>query len=182
MEQFFIFMSEGFINFAQAASVVFMGMVSGSIPVLIILLTLINFVVKIVGGERVNRFAQLLSKSRILTYGILPSLAWFFFSSPGALAVGKFLPERAKPGFEDALGATVHPLTSIFPHVVPSELFIWLGVAQGLTELGLPIHDLAIRYLSAGILIGLLRGYVTEYIFVYLQKRKHGGVIPIDLQ
>ena len=181
MEQFFVAISQGFIEFTNAAGTTFVGMVVGSIPSLIILLTLINFIVKMIGEEKVNGIAKVLAKSRLLTYGILPSLAWFFFSSPGALAVGKFLPERAKPGFEDALGTTVHPLTSIFPHVVPAELFIWLGVAQGLQELGLPIHNLAIRYLLAGILIGLIRGYATEFIFLFLQKKKHGVSIEEGL-
>lgn len=138
---------------------------------LITLLTIIHFIIKIVGTDKITRFAQLLGKNSILTYGVLPSFAWFFFSSPGALTVGKFLPEKCKPGFEDALGTSVHPLTSLFPHIVPGELFIWLGVAAGITELGLPLGDLAIRYIILGVLLGLVRGIITEKIYLFLVNR-----------
>ena len=76
---------------------------------------------------------------------MLPVLGWFFMSSPCALTLGKLLPEKSKPGYEDALGTTAHPLTSLFPHVVPSELFVWLGVAAGVKALGLPVTSLALR-------------------------------------
>lgn len=176
MGNIFTTAAQSFIDFTNAAGTTFLDMVKGSIPALIIMLTLINFIVKIVGEDKIEKFSKILAKSRFLTYGILPSLAWFFLSSPGALTIGRFLPEKAKPGFEDALGATAHPLTSLFPHVVPAELFIWLGIANGVEALGLPIHNLAIRYLLAGILVGLIRGYVTEFIFLYLQRKKHMAI------
>ena len=94
-----------------------------------------------------------------------------FMSSPGALTLGKLLPEKSKPGYEDALGTPAHPLTSLFPHVVPSELFVWLGVAAGVKALGLPVTSLALRYIAAAMLIGLIRGIITEYLFLRLSKR-----------
>ena len=96
-------------------------------------------------------------------------------SSPGALTLGKLLPEKSKPGYEDALGTTAHPLTSLFPHVVPSELFVWLGVAAGIQTLGLPVTELALRYIAAAIVIGLLRGMITEYLFLRLRHKATGG-------
>ena len=126
---------------------------------------------KLVGIVRMEKVAALLGRSRILTYGVLPVLGWFFMSSPGALTLGKLLPEKSKPGYEDALGTTAHPLTSLFPHVVPSELFVWLGVAAGVKALGLPVTSLALRYIAAAMLIGLIRGIITEYLFLRLSKR-----------
>ena len=164
--------AQSFIGIFQESGKTFLGMVSGTVPMLVVLLTTINFFIKIVGEDKINKVAMLFGKSKILTYGILPSFAWFFFSSPGALTVGRFLPEKCKPGYQDALGATAHPLTSLFPHVVPSELFIWLGIAEGIKKLGLPISGLAIRYLIAGILVGLMRGFVSEMIFLFLAKRR----------
>ena len=61
---------------------------------------------KLIGQQRMEKVATLMGKSKILTYGILPSFAWFFLSSPGALTMGKFLPERCKPAYQDALGST----------------------------------------------------------------------------
>jgi len=163
--------AESFIGFMQKAGGQFSSMLTGTIPMLVTLLTLVHFIVRIIGEEKINKFASLFGRYKILAYGVLPSLAWFFFSSPGAVAVGRFLPERCKPGYEDALGAIAHPLTSLFPHVVPAELFIWLGVAEGIKKLGLPLGELAVRYIIAGIILGLIRGIITEYIFVWISKR-----------
>ena len=164
--------AQSFIGIFQESGKTFLGMVSGTVPMLVVLLTTINFFIKIVGEDKINKVAMLFGKSKILTYGILPSFAWFFFSSPGALTVGRFLPEKCKPGYQDALGATAHPLTALFPHVVPSELFIWLGIAEGIRKIGLPISGLAIRYIIAGLIVGLMRGLITEMIFLFLAKRK----------
>ncbi|STV24252.1 PTS system glucitol/sorbitol-specific transporter subunit IIC [Klebsiella pneumoniae] len=168
---FLVSLAEGFIHLFQAAGKIFLDMMTGLIPMLICLLLAINFLMKLVGIVRMEKVAALLGRSRILTYGVLPVLGWFFMSSPGALTLGKLLPEKSKPGYEDALGTTAHPLTSLFPHVVPSELFVWLGVAAGVKALGLPVTSLALRYIAAAMLIGLIRGIITEYLFLRLSKR-----------
>ena len=157
-------LAEAFIHVFQVAGKIFLDMMTGLIPMLICLLLAINFLMKLVGTVRMEKVAPLLGRSRILTYGVLPVLGWFFMSSPGALTLGKLLPEKSKPGYEDALGTPAHPLTSLFPHVVPSELFVWLGVAAGVKALGLPVTSLAL-------LIGLIRGIITEYLFLRLSKR-----------
>lgn len=70
---------------------------------------------KLVGTVRMEKVAALLGRSRILTYGVLPVLGWFFMSSPGALTLGKLLPEKSKPGYEDALGTPPIPSPACFP-------------------------------------------------------------------
>ncbi|HAW8102591.1 TPA: PTS sorbitol transporter subunit IIC [Escherichia coli] len=164
-------LAEAFIHVFQVAGKIFLDMMTGLIPMLICLLLAINFLMKLVGTVRMEKVAALLGRSRILTYGVLPVLGWFFMSSPGALTLGKLLPEKSKPGYEDALGTPAHPLTSLFPHVVPSELFVWLGVAAGVKALGLPVTSLALRYIAAAMLIGLIHGIITEYLFLRLSKR-----------
>ncbi|EAW0643272.1 PTS sorbitol transporter subunit IIC [Salmonella enterica] len=168
---FLVSLAEGFIHQFQAAGKIFLDMMTGLIPMLITLLLAINFLMKLVGTVRMEKVAALLGRSRILTYGVLPVLGWFFMSSPGALTLGKLLPEKSKPGYEDALSTTAHPLTSLFPHVVPSELFVWLGVAAGVKALGLPVTSLALRYIAAAMLTGLIRGIITEYLFLRLSRR-----------
>ncbi|EBH8909036.1 PTS glucitol/sorbitol transporter subunit IIC [Salmonella enterica] len=172
---FIISLAEGFIHLFQAAGKIFLDMMSGIIPMLITLLLAINFLMKLTGEARMQRVAALFGRSRILTYGVLPVFGWFFMSSPGALTLGKLLPEKSKPGYEDALGTTAHPLTSLFPHVVPSELFVWLGVAAGLKALHLPVTELALRYIAAAIVIGLIRGIITEYLFLRLSRNDTSG-------
>ena len=149
-------LAEAFIHVFQVAGKIFLDMMTGLIPMLICLLLAINFLMKLVGTVRMEKVAALLGRSRILTYGVLPVLGWFFMS---------------RPGYEDALGTPAHPLTSLFPHVVPSELFVWLGVAAGVKALGLPVTSLALRYIAAAMLIGLIRGIITEYLFLRLSKR-----------
>lgn len=107
--------AEGFIHLFRAAGKIFLDMMTGLIPMLICLLLAINFLMKLVGTVRMEKVAALLGRSRILTYGVLPVLGWFFMSSPGALTLGKLLPEKSKPGYEDALGTTAHPSPACFP-------------------------------------------------------------------
>ncbi|HFK6814992.1 TPA: PTS glucitol/sorbitol transporter subunit IIC [Escherichia coli] len=132
-------LAEAFIHVFQVAGKIFLDMMTGLIPMLICLLLAINFLMKLVGTVRMEKVAALLGRSRILTYGVLPVLGWFFMSSPGALTLGKLLPEKSKPGYEDALG--------------------------------LPVTSLALRYIAAAMLIGLIRGIITEYLFLRLSKR-----------
>jgi PTS system glucitol/sorbitol-specific IIC component len=170
---FIVKLAEMFIGFIEHAGDTFLSMVSGQVPMLVVLLTLIHFIVRAIGENKVNAGARFLGRWKLLTYGVLPSFSWFFFSSPGAVTVGKFLPEKAKPGFQDALGRSVHPLTSLFPHVVPAELFIWLGVSAGIEKLGLPIISLAIRYIIVGVIVGIVSGIITESVFKIIAKKNN---------
>ena len=85
---------------------------------------------------------------------------------------GQFLPERYKPAFYDAAVSMVHPPLGIFPHVNPGELFVWLGIATGIEQLGLPLGDLAIRYLITGFIVIYIRGLVTERITKIMWARQ----------
>ncbi|MCL1995484.1 MAG: PTS glucitol/sorbitol transporter subunit IIC [Defluviitaleaceae bacterium] len=169
---FIVGLAESFIGFFQASGETIAGNIMGTIPTLLALLFLVQFLIRLIGDKKINKAAEVLGKSRILSYLVLPTFAWFFLSSPGALTVGKFLPEKRKPGFQDALGRTVHPLTSLFPHIVPAELFIWLGIASGIQALGLPIGGLAIRAIIVALIVGLISGIVTEKIFLYMLAKK----------
>lgn len=148
-----------------------MAMAGGIIPMLIALLVVVNTFFRFIGQERMDKVAGLLGKNRILAYGVLPPISWLLMSFPGALTIGKLLPEKNKLGYQDALVTTAHPLTSLFPHVLPSELFIWLGVSAGISQLGLPIEDLAIRFIAAAICIGIVRGFTTDAIHTFMKNR-----------
>lgn len=66
----------------------------------------------------------------------------------------------------------LHPVTGLFPYANAGELFVYLGIANGVTEAGYSLGALATRYFLAGIVIILVRGLVTEWITKFLAKRQ----------
>ena len=66
----------------------------------------------------------------------------------------------------------------MFPHVNPGELFVFLGVANGITQLGLSTVDLALRYFLIGILINFIGGVITDFTTAYVSKQQ--GVVLSD--
>lgn len=85
--------------------------------------------------------------------------------------MGKFVEEDEKPAFVDACFSFAHPITGLFPHANSAELFVWTGIAAGITTLGKSTTTLAVRYLLVGIIVIFIRGNVTEFITKQLMKR-----------
>jgi glucitol/sorbitol PTS system EIIC component len=164
--------AEWFIGLFQAGGDVFVGFVTGIIPLLIVLLTAFYTLVNLIGEERVQRAARFAAGSIFTRYTLLPILAVFFLTNPMAYTFGTFLEEKYKPAFYDSAVSFVHPPLGLFPHVNPAELFVWLGVARGLQQLDLPLGPLAIRYLIAGLIVIFIRGVVTQYITFFLARRQ----------
>src|SRR3712207_4528126 len=134
-----------FIGLFQAGGEVFVGLVTGVIPLLIVLLTAVPALIKMIGAERIDRLRGTPRRPGIqyypLRYLVLPVVAVFFLTNPMAYTMGRFLPERDKPAFYDAAVSFVHPITGLFPHANPAELFVYLGIANGIRQLGLPLGD-----------------------------------------
>jgi len=169
---FLVTLAEGFIGMFQEGGKTFMGLAKGILPTLICLIVLVNALIKFVGEERIHRLARKTTKYAILRYTIFPILAVFFLTNPMAYTFGKFLPEKQKPAFYDSAVSFVHPITGLFPHANAAELFVYLGIADGITKLGLPLGPLAVRYLIVGIIVILIRGLVTEWITNLMWKRR----------
>ncbi len=161
-----------FIGLFNAGGETFMGLVTGIIPTLIVLITAVNAVVKLIGEEKVERVARASSKNFILRYTLLPIMAMFFLTNPMAYTFGKFLEEKYKPAFYDAAVSFCHPITGLFPHANPGELFVYMGIAQGITALGYSLGDLAIRYFVVGVIVILIRGMVTERIYAAMASKR----------
>ncbi|PZN07894.1 MULTISPECIES: PTS glucitol/sorbitol transporter subunit IIC [Thermaerobacter] len=164
--------AEWFIGLFRKGGEVFLSLAGGILPTLICLLVAVNALVRIIGQERVERFAQRITRNVVLRYTLLPVLAVFFLTNPMAYTFGRFLQERHKPAFYDAAVSFVHPVTGLFPHANPAELFVWLGIAQGVEQLGLPLGPLALRYFLVGVVVIFLRGVVTELITNQLLARR----------
>ena len=168
--------AQAFIETFQAGAEFFTDLVVGIIPLLIVLLTAVNALVRLIGPERIERLGTAAARPGIqwypVRYLLLPILAVFFFTNPMAYTVGRFLPERFKPAFYDSAVSFVHPITGLFPHANSGELFVYLGIAAGITTLGLPLGDLAVRYLLVGMVVILLRGILTELITSRMMARR----------
>ncbi len=157
-------LAEGFIGLFQAGGNTLVGLITGILPTLIVLITAVNALIQLIGEKRVEKFIKLFSGNIITRYTIMPVLAMFFLTNPMAYTFGKFLPEKYKPAFYDAAVSFCHPITGLFPHGNSGELFVYMGIATGITALGLPLGDLAVRYFLVGVVVILIRGIVTERI------------------
>lgn len=167
--------AEAFIGVFRAGGETFVGLVTGIIPLLIILLTAVNALIKLIGTERINRLGELAGRPGLqwypVRYLVLPVLSVFFLTNPMCYTMGRFLPEERKPAFYDSAVSFVHPILGLFPHANAGELFVWAGISAGITQLGLPIGDLAVRYFYVGLIVIFLRGIVTELITNIMWKR-----------
>src|SRR6476661_9679986 len=170
--------AEDFIGVFKAGADTFVALLTGIIPLLIVLLTAVNALIKLIGPEKIDRFGVFAGRPGFiylpLRYMVLPFLAVFFLTNPMCYTMGRFLPEAKKPAFYDSTVSFVHPILGLFPHANAGEYFVWGGIAAGITSLGLPIGDLAVRYLLVGLVVILMRGIVTEIITNIMLGRRQG--------
>jgi glucitol/sorbitol PTS system EIIC component len=163
---------EHFIGLFNEAGKQFAGLVTGILPTLIVLLTFMYAMIAFIGEERVTRAVQWSARWWITRYTIMPILAVLVLTNPMCFTFGRFLRERYKPAFYDSAVSFVHPVTTFFPYANAGELLVWLGVANGVTKLGLSTVPLALRYFAVGVVVILIRGVVTERITAYLIRRE----------
>ena len=161
-----------FIGLFTASGKQFVGLVTGILPTLIVLLTAMYALTMLIGEQRVTRAVQWSARWWITRYTVMPILAVLMLTNPMAYSFGRFLPERHKPAFYDSAVSFVHPVTTFFPYANAGELFVWLGVAAGVTKLGESPVPLAIRYFLVGIVVIFIRGVCTELITGYLIRRE----------
>ncbi len=172
-----VWLAEHFIGMFVKGGETFTGLVSGIVPLLIILLTGVNALIALIGSERIERVGEWAARDGLVFYPIryliFPVLSVFFLTNPMAYTMGRFLPEKYKPAFYDAAVSYVHPPLGIFPHINPGELFVWLGIATGIQTLGLSMVPLAVRYLLVGLVVIFIRGIVTERITAIMWPREN---------
>lgn len=167
----FVWAGSHFIGLFDAAGTQFTGLITGILPTLIVLLTFMYALTKFIGEERVTRAVRWSARWTVTRYTIMPILAVLLLTNPICYSFGRFLPERYKPAFYDSAVSFVHPVTTFFPYANAGELFVWLGIADGVSKLGESTVPLAIRYLLLGIVVIFIRGVLTERITAVLIKR-----------
>lgn len=160
--------AEDFIKVFNKGGEVLLSLMGGILPTLIVLLTAVNALVRLIGPEKIENLGRAAARPGFqwypVRYMVLPFVSVFMLTNPMAYTMGRFLPERLKPAFYDSAVSFVHPILGIFPHANPGELFVYLGIATGIQQLGYGLGDLAVRYLLVGLVVIFIRGIVTEAI------------------
>jgi PTS system glucitol/sorbitol-specific IIC component len=170
-----VWLATHFIGIFQQGATVFSGLVLGIVPLLIVLMTAVYALTRLIGPERIDRVVQVAARPGLqyypLRYLVAPVLSVFFLTNPMAYTQGRWFPEKYKPAFYDAAVSYVHPPLGLFPHINPGEIFVWAGIAAGITKLGLSLPELAVRYALVGLVVIFIRGVVTERITAFLMGR-----------
>ena len=167
--------AEDFIKVFNKGGEVLLSLMGGILPTLIVLLTAVNALVRLIGPEKIENLGKAAARPGIqwypVRYIVLPFVAVFVLTNPMAYTMGRFLPERFKPAFYDSAVSFVHPILGIFPHANPGELFVYVGIATGIQQLGYGLGDLAVRYMLVGLVVIFIRGIVTEAITARMMKK-----------
>ncbi|KIR01722.1 PTS system, glucitol/sorbitol-specific IIC component [Lachnospiraceae bacterium TWA4] len=165
-------LASGFMGLFSLGGEQFMSWVTGIIPTILMLLVLMNAIIALAGQERVNKLATVCTSNAILRYAVLPFVSAFMLGNPMALSMGKFMPEFYKPCYYASATYHCHTNSGIFPHINASEIFIYLGIANGITTLGLDTTPLAIRYLLVGLVCNFISGWATEFTTKLVEKQQ----------
>lgn len=162
-----------FIGLFNASGKAFVGLVTGILPTLIVLLTLMYAITTWVGEARMTRAVQWSSRFAITRYTLMPILAVILLTNPMCYSLGVYLPEKQKPAFYDSAVSFVHPVTAFFPHANAGEIFVWAGVSAGVLKAAPEKYPLlALLYFFTGIVVIFLRGVITEWITKVLIRRQ----------
>ena len=161
-----------FIGLFNEAAKTFLALVSGILPLLMVLLTAMYAITTWIGEERVTKAVQWAGKYQLTRYSLMPLIAVIMLTNPMCYSFGRFLPERHKPAFYDSAVSFVHPVTAFFPHANAGEIFVWTGVSVGVNAVNPgAFARLAALYFLVGLVVILIRGVVTQWITQLLIKR-----------
>ena len=142
------------------------------LPQVFLFLIFMNAVTSMIGRARVERLAAKCGSNPALRYMVLPFLSAVVLGNPMAISMGRYLPERYKPAYFASASYYCHTNSGIFQHINPAELFLWLGIANGVLARGLDTFPLAIRYLLAGLIANFVSGFATELITKRIEKKQ----------
>ena len=119
--EFIAMCANSFIDLFKAGAQIFTGFVTGIIPLVVVLMTAVNSLIKLIGEQRFTDLPES-DKIQLTRYTLAPVLSVIFLTSPMCFTFGRFVEEKYKPAFYDAQVSFVHPVTGLFPHANGGEL------------------------------------------------------------
>lgn len=172
---FIVGLAQGMTGFFGAAGESFMSLLTGIVPLALVALTVLNTIVALIGEDRFDSASRKLTKNFFARYTLLPYLANFMVGSPSSFTFGKYLHEKYKPGYYEVCNRTnMAPMMCLFPHVNPGELFVWLGVYDGVVAIAgetagatLAVATFILAFCSSSFV-----GIVVEKMAAFLAKRQ----------
>ncbi|MDL2220182.1 PTS sorbitol transporter subunit IIC [Eubacteriales bacterium OttesenSCG-928-N14] len=160
-----------FVGLFTTAAGTLWGFIQGTIPLLLVFLTFMNTLVLFIGEKRVEKIGSIFSKYAIFRYTLMPIIFCTLIPGTSLFIVAKLLPQHQKPAYADVYLTYLHPSAGFFPHVHASEIWVYMGLANGIAAAGLSTNQFALRAFLVCIPIMLIRGIITERITVILLKR-----------
>ncbi len=174
---------EAFYGLFQNGAYYFINLyVLSLLPWIIIMMAFMNILFKLIGLDRIERFCNLLGKNPVTRWILMPVVCMMFSGNPMTYPYARFLPQNQRVAFFDAGISFCHPVTGLFPHANPGEVFVWLGIASGVFYYqsmqgtgGIEtLGGLAVKYFLLGVVMCLLRSVVTQLIYNAKYKKKYG--------
>ena len=83
--EFLVNLANGLTGIVSAGAENLVGLITGVLPNVLILLTLINALTALVGEEKVMSAARRITRFRILRYTVIPFMGLFFFTNASNL-------------------------------------------------------------------------------------------------
>lgn len=170
--EYIVKFAEGFIKLFQTGADTFIDWMITIVPLVLMLLIAMNTLIQLIGEKRINTIAKKSAGNPFLRYLVLPFLGSFMLANPMVHSLGRFMPEKYKPSYFASASQFAHTSNGLFPHINPAELFIFLGIANGISKLHLPTTDLAVRYLLVGLILNFIGGWITDFTTSFVEKQQ----------
>ena len=167
-----MFLIESIQSMTEAGAQQLLTWITQLLPKVFLFLILLNGVTRLIGRARVEKLAARCGSNSLLRYLVLPFLSAVVLGNPMAISMGRYLPEKYKPAYFASASYHCHTNSGIFQHINPAELFLWLGIANGVLARGCSLFPLALRYMLAGLLANYVSGYATEIITGRVEKKQ----------